>query len=132
MPAIPEFDDIKTSERSPEVLRGLYAKEIRGSHRHQRITGEIEKEIEAVTIEIDQGVLQIRLHPEIGIEMIKTGSQSKFIDGSQKDLLQSSPRQIHIVFSRKNPVHISNKALTSINGAGSQHRKEKIHVEKVS
>lgn len=90
MPPVPEVLDVPAQERLVEVLRGTDAHHVADPNGKRRIPGEIEEQVHAVAVHIEQVIEDLvrrhirQVHDEIGIDRI---SDDEFIKESDENLM---------------------------------------------
>ena len=88
VPAVPKVVDIAADKRAVKVIRNFYSEEISGAHRHQTVSCEIEEQVEAVGVVVNQHAGHVPLHAVLFHQEIQHSGDHGFVHHAQQDFVQ--------------------------------------------
>ena len=136
MPAIPELAHIFRQKRRTEIARGLNAEAVAGPHGHERITGEIEEQVEAVHV----GILHLtgELAPPGAVAegrgreiVVEHRAQHFLVDGAHQDEQDAAGQQVGVLAAGINAVGVLGEPTGSVDGARGEGSEEHEEVQVV-
>ena len=128
MPAVPEVIDIAADKRPVEVVRNLDSEQISGTHSHQTVSCEIEEQVEAVGVIVNQHAGHILLHAVLLHQEIQHRGDHGFVHHAQQDFVKPCSRQIQVFRPRDFPVQVLAEPAAPVDGARGDGREEQKQV----